>query len=165
MTDQKYCAICDRDHTTDPGLVLARWQDHDICTDCLEHRPGKEEAEAEARGDTPPQAVAHPPARRPRFVRCEACDEIYPRPASGPCPNCDDAQPIWHDWDPRQEACPDLRQIPDILVGLLMLLEEYKYGLQDGAGCLYAAVQDALIVVSQDTESLHVYEDFYLQQA
>jgi uncharacterized protein with GYD domain len=27
--------VCGRDHTTDPALVLARWQDQDICTECL----------------------------------------------------------------------------------------------------------------------------------
>lgn len=47
------CAVCDCDHSTDPTLVIARWRDQDICTNCLEERPGKEEAEAEARGVTP----------------------------------------------------------------------------------------------------------------
>jgi hypothetical protein len=58
---EPYCAVCNRDHQDDPTLVLARWQDQDICTDCLENRPGKEEAEAEAQGER--HAVIPPPAR------------------------------------------------------------------------------------------------------
>jgi hypothetical protein len=50
MTEPVYCAICEHTHADVPGLVLARWRDQDICTDCLENRPGREEAEAEARG-------------------------------------------------------------------------------------------------------------------
>ena len=164
MIDQKYCVICDNDHTTAPEMILARWHDQDICTDCLAQRPGTEEAEAEAPGR--PAATPAIPPLRPRFVRCEACDDIYPRPQSGPCPTCEDPEPIWHAWDPRTEECPDIRQIPDILVGLLMLLEEYRYGLQDRAGCLYESVKDALIVISQDNSAapFHAFEDFYLQK-
>jgi len=164
MNAIKYCAICDRDHTTDPGLVLARWQDQDICTDCLEHRPGKKEAEAEARGDTPPQAVARPPVRQPRFVRCGNCDELYPRPQTSTCPNCQESYVQWHAWDPRDEDCPGIEVIADIMVGLLELLEESGHNaLQDHDGRLYEAVKDALIVMSQHTEIFRPYEDFYLQ--
>jgi hypothetical protein len=53
MTAPLSCAICEHSHADVPGLVLARWRDQDICTDCLENRPGKEEAEAEASGDRP----------------------------------------------------------------------------------------------------------------
>lgn|GEM_PF-1468443 len=49
---QPSCVICEHDHTTFPEMILARWQDQDICTDCLENRPGKAEAEREAAGLT-----------------------------------------------------------------------------------------------------------------
>jgi hypothetical protein len=32
------CAICDRDASTDAGIVIARWSDQWMCTDCLAHR-------------------------------------------------------------------------------------------------------------------------------
>lgn len=48
MTAPLFCAVCEHSHADVPGLVLARWQDQTICTDCLENRPGREEAEAEA---------------------------------------------------------------------------------------------------------------------
>jgi hypothetical protein len=53
MTEPLYCAVCEYSHADVPDLVLARWRDQDICTDCLENRPGKEEAEAEASGARP----------------------------------------------------------------------------------------------------------------
>jgi hypothetical protein len=64
MTAPLSCAICEHSHADVPDLVLARWRDQDICTDCLENRPGKEEAEAEASGDRPcvtPQNVPRQP--------------------------------------------------------------------------------------------------------
>jgi hypothetical protein len=54
MNDQTSCVMCEYNHTQVPDMILARWRDMDICTDCLEHRPGKEDAEAEARGEQSP---------------------------------------------------------------------------------------------------------------
>jgi hypothetical protein len=102
------------------------------------------------------------------FARCTTCDDLYPKPQRGPCPSCDDAAPVWQDWDPRTETCPTIRQLPDILVGLLLLLEEHgRKPFQDHVGRLYEAVRDALIVVSQCSEDPRVrpYEEFYLQAA
>jgi hypothetical protein len=103
-----------------------------------------------------------------RFARCATCNEIYPHPHHGPCPNCEDEAPVWQAWDPRTEHAPEIRQIPDILVGLLMLLEEHGHEpFQDHDGRLYYAVRDALVVVSQDMSAprFRPYEDFYLQPA
>jgi hypothetical protein len=53
MTTPKRCAVCEDDVTTYPALVLARWRNQDICTDCLTNAPGKEDAEAEAQSERP----------------------------------------------------------------------------------------------------------------
>jgi hypothetical protein len=71
--NQPYCAVCDRDHQGDPTLVLAHWRDQDICTDCLEHRPGKEEAEAEARGK--PGPMTQQQYREDGGEGCPTCHE------------------------------------------------------------------------------------------
>lgn len=65
------CAVCEQDHDTYPPMVIARWHERNICTDCLEHRPGKEEAEAEARGERPVMT-----------------QEEYREAGGGLCPRC-----------------------------------------------------------------------------
>jgi hypothetical protein len=36
MAEDLYCDICDRDASDQ--VIIARWRDLHVCTDCLEHR-------------------------------------------------------------------------------------------------------------------------------
>ena len=85
-----YCVICDRDHTTDPSLILARWQNQTICTNCVENRPGREDAEAEARGEATPTGSAPRNHTLDAFVvegemvTCRHCDCATPKATAVP---------------------------------------------------------------------------------
>jgi hypothetical protein len=68
---QRVCAVCGYDQTVDPTMILARWQDQTICIDCLDNRPGKAEAEAEAQGERRPLTQA-----------------AYRAAGGGSCPTC-----------------------------------------------------------------------------
>jgi hypothetical protein len=35
MTQELYCEVCDRDASD--TVIIARWHDMHICTDCLQH--------------------------------------------------------------------------------------------------------------------------------
>lgn len=54
--DDVFCSVCDDDHTMDPSMVLARWHDQWVCTDCLT-------AHAQMMADEEREACAPPRAR------------------------------------------------------------------------------------------------------
>lgn len=83
-----------------------------------------------------------------KYVICAACAEKYPKPQDGPCPFCEEAQPEWQDWDPRDEDVTHPDVLYNAMLGLLDLLDNLEE-FHDQDGRLYGAVADALVIVSQ----------------
>lgn len=90
------CAVCDKSHADDPDLVMARWHDDDICLDCLENRPGKEDAEAEALGMRYPLTQAQ-----------------YRAQGGGCCPRCQSGELSGQSFDLAEDLVSQERMCQD----------------------------------------------------
>lgn len=80
----RYCDVCEENYLEAPTMILARWHDQDICTDCLSNRPGVEEEE---------EAVAlcverYWPITRCQYCHCRTQTAQDPQGPDGGCARC-----------------------------------------------------------------------------
>lgn len=78
------CEICDQDQADVPGMVLARWHEHDICTDCLTDGPPMQEYR---------EQLAVWEEKFLPITRCPWCQQLTrtaqdPQGSSGACRRC-----------------------------------------------------------------------------